>query len=57
VDDAGLLRSLIEQHRRWTGSARAGEILADWQSALSQFVMVMPTEYRRALAALRSEAA
>ena len=32
-----------------TGSARARELLEDWDAALRQFVKVMPTDYRRAL--------
>jgi glutamate synthase (NADPH/NADH) large chain len=57
VDDAEGLRELIERHQKLTGSARAGEILADWGAALGAFTMVMPIEYRRALAALEAEAA
>ncbi|MFN3727621.1 MAG: glutamate synthase large subunit [Allosphingosinicella sp.] len=57
VEDVQMLRALIERHQSWTGSARAAQLLDNWISALPQFVMVMPTEYRRALAALRSEAA
>jgi glutamate synthase (NADPH/NADH) large chain len=56
VDDAEALRTLIERHRDLTGSARAGEILADWGASLARFVMVMPIEYRRALAALEAAA-
>jgi glutamate synthase (NADPH/NADH) large chain len=52
VDDADWLRALIARHRQFTGSARASEILDAWPRSLNQFVMVMPTEYRRALAAL-----
>ncbi len=57
VDDPDWLRGLIERHRVLTGSARAAEILATWGTSLGQFRMVMPVEYRRALAALAAEAA
>jgi glutamate synthase (NADPH) large chain len=57
VDDPDWLRGLIERHRKLTGSTRAGEILADWGNTLAAFRMVMPIEYRRALAALEAEAA
>ncbi len=57
VDDPDWLRTLIERHRALTGSVRAAEILADWGTALGAFTMVMPVEYRRALAALEAEAA
>jgi len=56
VDDAEALRALIERHRDLTGSARAAGILADWGASLGRFVMVMPIEYRRALAALEAAA-
>jgi glutamate synthase (NADPH/NADH) large chain len=56
VDDAEALRILIERHRDLTGSRRATEILAAWPRALERFVMVMPTDYRRALAALDAAA-
>ncbi len=47
--DARRLRELIEDHARYTGSARARELLADWDAALPKFVKVMPVDYRRAL--------
>jgi glutamate synthase (NADPH/NADH) large chain len=47
--DAQRLRSVIERHRRYTGSARAAEILENWPYYLSRFVKVMPVDYRRAL--------
>ncbi len=43
------LRDLIERHQRYTGSAVAERLLADWDTALSQFVKVMPTDYKRVL--------
>ncbi|WP_338052618.1 glutamate synthase large subunit [Rhodocyclus purpureus] len=58
--DESLLRRLIEAHAANTGSARAKEILANWEEARSRFVKVMPNEYRRALreaAAQQKEAA
>jgi glutamate synthase (NADPH/NADH) large chain len=56
VDDAEALKARVERHRDLTGSARAAEILADWGASLARFVMVMPIEYRRALAALEAAA-
>jgi len=47
--DAERLRILLERHHLATGSARAGQLLADWPQALNQFVKVVPKEYRRAL--------
>jgi glutamate synthase (NADPH/NADH) large chain len=58
--DEAALRGKIEKHLRYTGSARAKQILDNWSTYLPKFVKVMPTEYRRALleiAAQQKEAA
>ena len=47
--DEVMLKKLIEDHHRWTGSLRAREILDNWSSAMAMFVKVFPHEYRRAL--------
>ena len=47
--DEALLKKLIEDHHRWTGSLRAREILDNWSTSMGKFVKVFPTEYRRAL--------
>ncbi|MEO6112967.1 MAG: glutamate synthase large subunit [Sphingomicrobium sp.] len=49
VEDAEQLRALIAEHHTRTGSKRAAALLADWQRSLDEFVLVMPTDYRRAL--------
>jgi glutamate synthase (NADPH/NADH) large chain len=54
--DAARLKILVERHQRFTGSARAAEILSDWELALRSFVKVMPSDYRRALVAARGGA-
>ena len=53
--DAERLRVLVEKHLLHTGSARARELLDDWDNALSSFVKVMPLDFRRALLELRAE--
>ena len=50
-EDVDALRTLIAEHASLTGSAQAARLLADWPAAAARFVMVMPVEYRRALAA------
>ena len=52
VEDPAALKALVEAHRDHTGSARAGELLANWDKALGKFLLVMPTDYRRALESL-----
>jgi glutamate synthase (NADPH/NADH) large chain/glutamate synthase (ferredoxin) len=44
-----LLRHLVEQHARYTGSARAKRELGQWDRALRSFIVVVPREYRQAL--------
>ena len=47
--DEAQLRALIEAHLRWTGSAKARQVLDHWAASRAKFVKVMPTEYQRAL--------
>jgi glutamate synthase (NADPH/NADH) large chain len=47
--DEFLLRSLIENHFRVTGSLRARMLLDNWPAMRAKFVKVFPQEYRRAL--------
>jgi glutamate synthase (NADPH/NADH) large chain len=55
TEDAVLLKRLIENHARYTGSTRARDILDRWSEMLPRFVKVMPMEYRRALQELAAE--
>lgn len=54
--DEALLKALIEEHHRWTGSLRARDLLDHWADARSRFIKVFPHEYKRVLAD-RAEAA
>ncbi len=53
--DVTELRTLIENHARYTGSLVAKEILANWPAELRTFVKVMPTDYKRVLLASAEE--
>jgi glutamate synthase domain-containing protein 3 len=53
--DESVLKRMIEQHARYTGSARAKEILESWSSWRAKFVKVFPKEYRRALGELAAK--
>jgi len=55
--DEAALRGKIEKHLRYTGSARAKQILDNWGTYLPKFVKVMPTEYRRALLEIAAQQA
>jgi glutamate synthase domain-containing protein 3 len=60
VIDAGdiqLLERLISNHERFTGSARASWIRANWSKLLPKFVKVFPREYKRVLALRRQDTA
>ncbi len=48
--DETLLRKLLEDHNRWTGSKRARELLDTWAVSRTRFIKVFPNEYKRALA-------
>jgi glutamate synthase (NADPH) large chain len=47
--DEVTLKTLIENHAKFTDSSRAKELLRDWAMARTKFVKVMPNEYKRAL--------
>ena len=51
VDEAALKR-LLDNHARLTGSTVAERILHDWQKTKTQFVKVMPRDYKHVLAAI-----
>ncbi len=55
-EDINELKTLIENHLKYTGSAVAERLLKDWDGALSQFVKVMPTDYKRVLEAQKKKA-
>jgi glutamate synthase domain-containing protein 3 len=48
-DDA-ILKKLIEDHHKWTGSLQARHLLDQWEVSRAKFVKVFPIEYKRALA-------
>jgi glutamate synthase (NADPH/NADH) large chain len=50
--DEAIVRRLIERHARFTGSARAREVLEKWSAYRARLVKVFPKEYRRALGEL-----
>ncbi|TMH11130.1 MAG: glutamate synthase subunit alpha, partial [Betaproteobacteria bacterium] len=54
MSDEVLLKKLIEDQHKWTGSLRARDILDHWAEARAKFVKVFPNEYRRALGELHA---
>ena len=55
--DAERLHALVSRHARYTNSAKAKAILADWPAWQQKFRKVMPVEYRRALAEMATHQA
>ena len=53
--DEERLQQLITRHMNYTNSARARQILDQWEEFRPKFVKVMPVEYRRALAEMEQE--
>jgi len=53
--DVERLRILVERHLLYTGSARARDILENWDQAAQSFIKVMPKDYRRALLDMETE--
>ena len=54
-DDA-ILKKLIEDHHKWTGSLQARHLLDQWEVSRAKFVKVFPIEYKRALAEMALKA-
>ena len=48
---AGALAAILKTHLRLTGSAVAGELLADFGAGLLRFSVIMPRDYKRVLRA------
>lgn len=49
-EDISLLKQLITNHMKFTGSKKAETILSDWADHASRFTKVMPIEYKAVLA-------
>jgi len=53
--DEAILKRMIDNHLRYTGSAQARTVLDRWQQYRTKFVKVFPHEYRRALGELAAK--
>lgn len=52
-EDINEVKSLIENHLKYTGSDVAKALLDNWSESVKQFVKVMPTDYKRVLAEMK----
>ena len=50
ANDIEELHALVKKHYLYTESDVAKRLMDDWDLALTQFVKVMPTDYKRVLA-------
>ncbi|MBS1216010.1 MAG: Glutamate synthase (ferredoxin) [Proteobacteria bacterium] len=50
--DEAILRRMVENHLRYTGSPQARKVLDNWAQYRAKFVKVFPNEYKRALGEL-----
>ena len=57
VGDETLLHSLIQEHAEETGSQRAKQILADWESYRHLFKKIIPNDYLKIVTEIYSEEA
>ncbi|MCY7357332.1 MAG: hypothetical protein LH609_07635, partial [Rudanella sp.] len=49
-EDLGILREYIDKHFQYTTSNVALALIQDWDNRVGQFVKVIPTDFRQALA-------
>ncbi len=56
-EDIAELKTMIENHLKYTGSSVARTILERWDESLPQFTKVMPTDYKRVLAEMKAQEA
>jgi glutamate synthase (NADPH/NADH) large chain len=47
--DRAELRKILEDHAKFTGSAKASEILGDWDKNIRRFLKVLPIGYKKLL--------
>ena len=50
ADDSAIVREYVEKHFQYTTSNVALALMQDWENGIDQFVKVMPTDFRKALA-------
>ncbi|HWX21565.1 MAG TPA: glutamate synthase large subunit [Candidatus Binatia bacterium] len=52
-DEIEQVWKMVQRHQTYTRSARASNILADWERLMPKFVKVMPKDYKRILQSLK----
>ncbi len=54
-DDSRELKAIIEEHVIYTSSKKGTDILKNWNTSISNFIKVMPIEYKNALKRIENE--
>jgi glutamate synthase (NADPH/NADH) large chain len=49
------LKTMIEDHLKYTGSPKAAKILENWDYEVPRFIKIFPTEYKRVLGEMMKE--
>jgi glutamate synthase domain-containing protein 2/glutamate synthase domain-containing protein 1/glutamate synthase domain-containing protein 3 len=52
-DEIESVWKMVQRHQTYTRSARAAQVLADWNRFVPKFVKVMPKDYKRVLQSLK----
>jgi len=52
-EDLDIVRTLLNNHAKYTQSSVAKRILDDWDTYIGKFVKVMPKDYKRVLSAIK----
>jgi glutamate synthase (ferredoxin) len=52
-EDIDTVRTMIEQHVKYTNSAKGAQVLVNWETLLPKFIKVMPRDYKRVLNAIK----
>jgi glutamate synthase (NADPH/NADH) large chain len=53
--DEAVLKRLVENHAKYTGSTRAKKVISGWTQYRGKFIKIFPHEYRRALGDLAAK--
>jgi len=52
TEDEAVVKEMVEEHLKYTGSDRAAEILNNWLDYKEKFIRVMPRDYQRMINAI-----
>jgi len=52
-EDCDIIHQMIQKHAAYTHSQKAARVLANWDAYISQFVKVMPRDYKRMVEGIR----